>query len=262
MSTDTLKELWKASASRRTALKSAGLQATLQSSPEARDRYLKQIDRWANQPTHKPRDGKDGQDGRTPRKEEIIALIKPLLPSKDELAAMIAAQLPTDNQLRALIQPLIPAAKEGKAGKDATIPNQLLQSMVEASVAAYSSKMAPTADEVAQAAIPLIEQKMNKARKGWFGGGGGGDQVRAGTGVTITTNNIGAKVISSTLTPITITGTIDDSNTDFTAASEPTLLCINGAFYQQTGGAITWTYTSGAISTSAPVGDGGSIFGL
>ena len=60
------------------------------------------------------------------------------------------------------------------------------------------------------------------------------------------------------------TGTIDDSNKAFTFTAEPVTLVINGAEYQQTGGAITWTWTSGTktATLSAPCGVGGSIFGL
>lgn len=63
-------------------------------------------------------------------------------------------------------------------------------------------------------------------------------------------------------TIIAVTGTINDSNVTFTAASQPTLLNINGAFYQKTGGAITWTYSGGTITLSGAVGTGGSIFGV
>ena len=61
---------------------------------------------------------------------------------------------------------------------------------------------------------------------------------------------------------IVINGTIDDSNTSFTSTSQPTLLCFNGGLYQPTGGAITWTYSGGNLTTSSPVGTGGSIFGI
>lgn len=61
---------------------------------------------------------------------------------------------------------------------------------------------------------------------------------------------------------ITVTGTINDSNVSFTAGSQPTVLDINGAVYSPTGGAITWTYSSGSITLSSPVGTGGSIFGI
>lgn len=58
------------------------------------------------------------------------------------------------------------------------------------------------------------------------------------------------------------TGTIDDNNTSFTITSKPTVLIINGGIYQESGGAITWSYDSGALTLSVPVGIGGSIFGL
>ncbi len=94
---------------------------------------------------------------------------------------------------------------------------------------------------------------------------GGGDTVAAGSGISIATDANGKKVITSTVTGLTIiaiSGTIDDSNKIFTAASEPTLLNINGSFYQKTGGNITWTYLAGTITLSSAIGTGGSIFGV
>lgn len=94
---------------------------------------------------------------------------------------------------------------------------------------------------------------------------GGGDTVKAGTNVVITTNGSGQKVINvvgAGLAPITVTGTIDDSNKTFNAATQPTLLNINGAFYLQSGGAYTWTYVGTTITLNQPVGLGGSIFGI
>lgn len=58
------------------------------------------------------------------------------------------------------------------------------------------------------------------------------------------------------------TGTIDDSNTAFTFPSRPSVLVINGGTYRETGGAITWTWSSPTATLSVPVGTGGSIFGL
>ena len=82
-------------------------------------------------------------------------------------------------------------------------------------------------------------------------------------GVVLVTNSVPAITFAGGIgAPITITGTIDDSNMAFTAPEEPTLLVINGGVYQQTGGAITWTYLTGNITISSPVGLGGSIFGL
>ncbi len=72
----------------------------------------------------------------------------------------------------------------------------------------------------------------------------------------------GGNTTSSSFSIIAVAGTINDSNTSFTASSEPVLLNINGAFYQESGGAITWTYVAGTITTSVAVGTGGNIYGI
>lgn len=61
---------------------------------------------------------------------------------------------------------------------------------------------------------------------------------------------------------VTLTGTINDTNTTFTSTSEPTVLIINGGMYQQSGGSITWTYDAGTIELSQAVGDNGAIYGI
>lgn len=77
-----------------------------------------------------------------------------------------------------------------------------------------------------------------------------------------TTGRVLVDASMSGFSVITVSGTIDDSNVTFTAASQPTLLFINGAAYQTTGGSITWSYLAGTITLSSPVGVGGSIFGV
>ncbi len=72
----------------------------------------------------------------------------------------------------------------------------------------------------------------------------------------------GSTSSSGGISVIAVTGTINDVNVTFASASEPTLLNINGAFYNTTGGAITWSYVVGVITISSPVGTGGSIFGI
>lgn len=68
--------------------------------------------------------------------------------------------------------------------------------------------------------------------------------------------------IGLSFTQLTTGGTIDDINTIFSFSSKPNLLDINGAYYQQTGGAITWTWNGTYAMISNPVGLGGSISGL
>lgn len=96
---------------------------------------------------------------------------------------------------------------------------------------------------------------------------GGGDTVAQGSGILITTNNNGQKVITATgtsLAVIAVTGTKDDSNLLFASVTKPTLLNINGSFYLPTGGAITWIWVTGVITLSSPVGSqpSASIFGV
>lgn len=52
------------------------------------------------------------KDGKTPTKEEILKLIKPLIPKVED------GETPTDKQLLDLIKPLIPEPKKGEDGKD------------------------------------------------------------------------------------------------------------------------------------------------
>ncbi len=59
-----------------------------------------------------------------------------------------------------------------------------------------------------------------------------------------------------------LSGTVDDTNLAFTFSDEPQLVVINGASYAKTGGAITWTYLTGTVTLSSPVGSGGNIYGI
>lgn len=88
----------------------------------------------------------------------------------------------------------------------------------------------------------------------------------AGTGITISyahangRNDITITATgSASLTPITVTGTVDDSNTAFTAASAPSLVIVNGASYRDGHGA---TIVGTAITLDNPVGTGGDIYCL
>ncbi len=61
---------------------------------------------------------------------------------------------------------------------------------------------------------------------------------------------------SLTSLELTISGTIDDSNTTFTSSVEPKYLVINGVWYKPTGGSITWSWSGGTITLSSPIGSG------
>lgn len=57
---------------------------------------------------------------------------------------------------------------------------------------------------------------------------------------------------------LTATGTIDDSNLDFTFASEPTEIVVNGLSYRKNAG---WTWSNPTATLENPVGSGGRIYG-
>lgn len=88
-----------------------------------------------------------------------------------------------------------------------------------------------------------------------------------GTGVTLAYSYASGRndiTISAgtSLSVLTVTGTINDTNTSFTVASQPTLVIFNGASYRTTGDSVTWTYLAGTLTISQPVGSGGSIYAL
>lgn len=131
------------------------------------------------------------------------------------------------------------------------------------------SKSVPTLDEMIQKIkseqllglrdIKGMPINMNDMR--WHGGGISSvthDATLTGSG----TASSPLSVVGSGLAIITVTGTVNDSNTSFTSATQPTVLVINGGVYQRTGGIITWTWVATVITLSSAVGTGGSIFGL
>lgn len=85
---------------------------------------------------------------------------------------------------------------------------------------------------------------------------------KSGFVVAINGSQIDITASPSALAIIPIAGAIDDSNKTFTYTTLPTLLNINGAFYQPTGGSYTWTALAGTITLNAAVGVNGQIFGI
>lgn len=72
---------------------------------------------------------------------------------------------------------------------------------------------------------------------------------------------------SGSFTLLTATGTIDDSNTQFTFVSKPSIIVMNGISYKDgatTGGVTAWTWNGGTLTATMfmPVGTGNSIYGI
>ena len=90
----------------------------------------------------------------------------------------------------------------------------------------------------------------------------------AGTNVSLThnyahgRNDVTISASSGSFAVIAVTGTVNDTNTVFASATEPTLVLINGIAYRATGGAITWTWVATVLTLSQPVGSGGDIYAI
>lgn len=136
------------------------------------------------------------------------------------------------------IKPYIPSPLKGEKGKDAQFDKEaFLKEVID-----YIRKEKPLdISHIKNAQTFMMNGIKYKMEEMMHGGG---------------SSSVGSFSI------VGISGTINDINTTFTAASLPKLLNINGAFYQQTGGAITWTYSVGTITLSSAVGTGGSIYGI
>ncbi len=132
--------------------------------------------------------------------------------------------------------------------------------------------------------LPLLEEKVKQIELRPVGRGGGAKGIGLyvngskklltaqtinlvpGTGISITylhtygRNDITISATgSASLLPITVTGTVDDSNKSFTAASAPNIVIVNGTSYRDGHGcAIVGT----AITLDNPVGTGGDIYCL
>lgn len=175
-----------------------------------------------------------GEDGKPPSDERLLALIAkvlpPPIPPKD-------GKTHTKEELVAIIAPLI---------------KQEFTPVVEKAPELGSEK--PSFDQIVGIVTPIIRRMMTETRKGWFGGGAGGDLVGAGDGVTITTNAIGRKIISASFTPIAPTGTVNGSNQTFVFSTAPSTIVVDGVPKRKTqsDGTANWTGTTTVVLAVAP----------
>lgn len=148
---------------------------------------------------------------------------------------------PTVEEVVEAVLPHLPQAEKGKDGKNAEFDKDAFKKEMLSYIKAQKFDLSNV-----RGATDFIMQTSQKNVRIKF------EEMLHGAG----------KATSGGFSVIAVTGTINDSNVTFTATSQPTLLNINGAFYQKTGGAITWTYSGGAITLSSAVGTGGNIYGI
>ena len=91
--------------------------------------------------------GETGQDAHTPTNEELIALIKPLIPSP------VAGHTPTKEEILALVKPLIPQVKDGQAPSD-----ERLIDLIKPLLPKYDAELGYLEDKINNIKIPIPER--------------------------------------------------------------------------------------------------------
>lgn len=221
-----------------------------------------------------------GEDGKTPTNEELRDLIRPLIPAplKGEKG---------DKGDTKIVEKVIERTEVIKEQPIVTekITNEVKEVAKYEEPLQIAEKLNTLKEEVGIDVIKDLRKELDSKTNGGVRviGGRAGIQLYvdgtkqglvqmvnliAGAGVTLTYNrNSGRNDItisndSVAGTVLEATGTRDDSNVDFTFTSEPSIIVINGASYRPTSGSITWTWVGSTATLSAPVGNGGDIYGI
>lgn len=240
--------------------------------------------------------GDQGEKGDMPSEEDLLKVIKPLIPDFDTILQIIK---PVKGEDYFDGDPGEKGEKgdPGRDGKDADnkkIVSELYRLLPKAEEIASKVKV-QTVDkqEITNKIISYLEKKqltvadvikelkknqhlepknikglpinMNDMR--WHGGGlstVAHDDTLTGTGTASSPLSV---VGGGALTFLDATGTVDDSNTQFSFTEEPGAIVMNGSTYREgstVGGTVVWTWDAGTLTATmfAPVGTGGDIYGI
>lgn len=203
--------------------------------------------------------GEKGEDGKDyvltdSDKEEIASKIEvPIVEKVIEKTKTIIRETPVITEI---IKELLPVEIADRINK--------LKGAIHVSVIkdAVSKKDLENQDKKVLDGMAEVDGRIKAIDQRWRGGG----LSSVSHDATLTGNGTPSSPLSvvssgSGVIILTFTGTIDDLNTTFTTTSLPVEVIVNGLSYIQNGGAITWSYLSGTITLSSPVGSGGSIYG-
>jgi len=162
----------------------------------------------------KPPKGDPGEQGPAPSAEFLLELIRPLIPHVQD------GKTPTKEELAVIAKPLL--------------AELLSQDLIINRVIAERDK--EMSDKMFGTMTDMIAAEISKIKR--FGGGGSGDRVQAGAGISISFNNAGKKVITATgsASVETPTGTVDGSNTTFTVTATPNWIVADGVTYYEGAG--------------------------
>lgn len=167
--------------------------------------------------------------------------------------------------------------KNGKDGKDGFVPIKGIDYLTENDIAFLKQevlKSLPVQKQNDEDFLHLFTKKGKKlsikhidgleqtisAFSNQLGRGylhGGGDTVKAGTNITLTSNSDGTKTITAGGGTVeTPTGTIDNSNVTFTVTTIPKWIVVNGAQYFEGAG---YSRVGLTLTLESVVGTGGFI---
>lgn len=125
------------------------------------------------------------KDGKTPSKEDLLSLIKPLIPEVQH------GKTPTEKELLKLIKPLIPEVRNGIDAKidEEGISDKIIQKIIK------EKKL--KSDHIDGTETAMASYLRRYGYKPYVHGGG--DTLVAGTNITVTNNSNGTKTISSSI---------------------------------------------------------------
>lgn len=187
-----------------------------------------------------------GEKGDTPDIEPIISAVLNKMP------------IPTDGKdadEEKIVSRVLSKIKV-KDGKDAD-ENQIVEKVIKT----FKEKKILKTEHIGDFTNGL-EQTIAPIRSLAAGFRGGGDTVTAGTGVTITTNSEGKKVITSTasgFTELIATGSVNSVNKDFTFPKKPSYIVSDGVFYKENKG---WTWVAGTLTATMDIPPNDTIWGI
>lgn len=213
------------------------------------------------------------KDGKTPTKEELLALIKPLIPAPIPGAP---GKTPTEDQLLDLIEPLIPdpipgppgESKPGKPGRDGRIPRHRWQGTFiqfenpDGTWGPLVNLQGAPSEPIEYGGTSVMPHVNVRTASGQRFQGVAEIVFADNLTVTKTANGVSVSAEDGggggggNLNFETPTGTVDDSNATFDVLNTPIYLVINGAQMFEGAG---YSLAGLTITLDNPIGTGGFI---
>lgn len=231
-----------------------------------------------------------GEKGDKPTDEEIISLIKPLIPEPINGEDYVL----TENDKKEIAKSITVPVVEKVIEKTEVIKEQPIITNEIKEVAKYETGEqiiekinSDETSKIKKEKVEGLDDEFNAVRDTISniprGGGSRGVQLYVdggkkgmvnminlipGSGVTLNyssaygRNDITISASGGSFAILTATGTIDDTNLDFTFISKPAIIVVNGASYIEN---VGWTWNSGTLTATLltpPVGVGGNLYGI